>query len=199
MAISEADIANMALSHLGTGTIETLTENSVEAQQANIWYDFARVQTLEDFDWTFARQRGSLSEHGDAALEDEWAYRYAFPADAVRLRKLVNPAGRDDDPVPFELNLSEDGKERTILTDLEDAVAVYTKDIQNTALFDHHYILALSYMLAHYMAFALTGNDTVAEKMYNLYVRTLRMAKASNANEEVAEPERDASWIRGRD
>lgn len=199
MSVSAVDIANMALSHLGTGRIELLTETSVEAAEANTWYDFARTQVLEDFDWTFARQRTDLTTHNDDALEDEWAYRYAYPADCLKLRKLVNPAGRDDDAVPFELNLSEDGTEKTILTDLNDAVAVYTKDIQNTALFDRHFILAMSYLLAHYMAFALTGSSDMQDKMLNIYSRVIRMAQAANANEEVAEPERDASWIRGRD
>lgn len=58
VAISDTRIANMALSHLGARhTIENLSEVSTEAEAAELWYEFSRLQTLESHDWGFARRR----------------------------------------------------------------------------------------------------------------------------------------------
>ncbi len=57
-SISQVAIGNMALSHIGaSSTIESFGEDTNGAQQVNLWYDFSRQQTLESYDWGFARTK----------------------------------------------------------------------------------------------------------------------------------------------
>jgi hypothetical protein len=199
VSISPVRIGNMALSHIGAGsTIESMSEQSVEARQINLWYDFSRRQALEGIDWSFARKRLALSLHNDPAPELEWSYRYQYPADAVIIRRLVNPLGKQANAVPYRVENSDDGQTMTILTNMPEAVAEYTFDLTATSLFSPMFIEALSYLLAHHIAFTLTGKMDLSANMLQMYVAIMRMAAANNGNEEVDVEPRDAEWIRSR-
>ncbi len=197
--VSSVRIGNMALSHIGvSSTIESLTENIPEANQINLWYEFSREQALEMLDWTFARKRQTLALHNDDAPEDVWTFRYQYPADAIKIRSLVNPAGKLADASPFDIEMSDDGTEKTILTNIEDAVAVYTFNTQAVTLFPPMFIEALSFLLASHIAFPLTGSPEIKKEMLQTYIALLRVAQAYNALEGQADAPRDAEHIRDR-
>ncbi len=196
--VSPVKIGNMALSHVGVSTvIETLSEDIVEANQVRLWYDFSREQALEMLDWNFARKRQTLASHADDPSDDGvWGFRYQYPADALKARTLVNPAGKEADAIPFEVENSSGT--RSILTDLDEAVLVYTFKLHDTSLFSPMFIEALSYLLAHHIAFALTGNPELKKEMLQTYIGILRVAQTYTANEGQAAPPRDAEHIRDR-
>jgi len=199
MSTSAVKIANLALSNVGTATtIESFTENSVEAKQLKLWYDFARKQTLEAFDWNFARKRLDLATHSDDAPSNEWVYRYQYPADALAIRRLENPNGKTDNAIPFEVENSESGEEKTILTDLAEARVVYTFDNTNPDMYSSVFINALSSLLAHYIGFVLTGKKAVVDGNLQRYVMFLRMAEYVSGTEKVQDKPRDTDWIRER-
>lgn len=192
-------ICNMALSHIGArSVIESLLENSTEAKQCNLWYDFSRKQALAPIDWNFARKRQILALHSDAADMIEWNFRYKLPVDNIVIRTLVNPAGPKVAAVPFKIETSNSGVEKTLLTNLSSAVALYTFDQTNTNLFTEPFIEALSYLLAHHICFTLTGKADMKEKLLGAYFVMLRQAGASASNEQVADAPKEAEWISGR-
>ena len=198
--IDPVKIGNMALSNIGSAaSIESLTEESAEAKQINLWYDFARQQCLAALDWNFARKRATLTTDADDPPSFDWNFRYQFPVDALAIRKLVNPVSKTDDAVPFELETNEAGTTKTIVTDMEDAIAVYTFDLTNTAMFSPLFVNAFSFLLAHYIALTLTGKKAIKDDAMQKYFITLRVAEALNANEHVSAPPREAEWIRARD
>ena len=197
--VSPTRIGNMALSHIGvSSTIESLTENIPEATQLNLWYDFSREQALEILDWNFARKRQTLALHSDDAPDGVWTFRYQYPADALKVRRMVNPAGKTADAVPFEIENSDDGTEKTIVTNLEDAVAAYTFNLSSTALFSPMFIEAMSFLLASHIAFPLTGSPEIKKEMLQTYVALVRVAQTYNALEGQADAPRDAEHIRDR-
>ena len=205
--ISDTGIVNMALSHVGSrSTVENFrTEKSEEAVQARIWYDYARQLILEVYDWSFARKRRGLALHGDVISETStdpmagvWGYRYQYPDDCIKARKIQNPNAPPDDATPFEVETSLDGEEKTILTNLEDAVLVYTFDQTGTELFSSMFVLAFSHLLASLMAWSLTGKRKVGLDQFSLYQGVIVSAMAADANEAVESPPRDADWIRAR-
>lgn len=197
VSVSSVGIANMALSHVGArAKIQTLTENSAEAKQCNIWYDFSRTQALEAYDWAFARKRLTLALDGDAA-PDEWSFRYQYPADCVAFRRIWNPNGPDDDAIPFAVETNSN-QARTILTNLDSAVGVYTFDLSSTVMFTPFFVEALSHLLAHHIAFSLTGKLDIKNQEMQIFNAMIRQAGAANANEAVDPPPRDAEWVRGR-
>ena len=198
-------IANMALSHVGASDIESLDEDSSEANQVRVFYDICRRQTLEAFDWTFARRRQEIALHGDIISEiadDPMAgvcgFRYQYPADALVIRKIQNPNAPPDDDFPFDIELSLDGETKSILTNIESAVVVYTQDIEDTGLFSALFSLALSYLLASLIAYPLGKKEKVVARVIRSYDISVRNAAANDANERMPAPERDADWIRGR-
>lgn len=213
--ISEVKIARMALSHIGARSrIESLTENSTEAKEANLWYDFTRRQTLEAFDWDFARKRLQLALHGDAAPEGVWEFRYQYPSDALIVRRLENPiipvrstgftgrsfdelTGIHGDAVPFEIEIAPDGT-KSLLANLEEAKAVYTFDQTNVVLFSDLFIEAFSRALASKIAFTLTGKRQIQDDQLRIFFALVAQAQKSNANQQVQPPPRDAEWIRKR-
>lgn len=189
----------MALSHIGnTTTIEDLAENSTEAQLINTWYDMARKQALSALNWSFARKRLMLALHSDDAPV-EWTYVYQYPVDALVVRKLTNPLGKTADAVPYEVEASEGGDDKKILTDLAQAEAVYTFDQDNADMFSDMFANALSYLLAHYISYPLTNKWQVRERCLQQYYIMLRIAGATGANEQVPAKPRDAEEILARE
>lgn len=198
-SISSVKIANMALSHVGASSqIESLADQTAVGKVSNLWYDFSRLQVLEAHNWSFARKRQALALDAEAADGIEWCFRYQYPADAVAIRELANPLGSDADAVPYAVEISSDGTRKTIVTNLEDATAIYTKDLEATALFSAFFVEALSYLLAHHIAYTITGKLSLRASMLSTYSAFMQLAPAQNANENVDKPKRDAASIRAR-
>lgn len=199
--VSAVRIGNLALSKIGDrGRIESFSEQSTQAQEISLWYDFAREEVLRAYNWSFARKRQTLAAHAEAPPAGLWAYRYQYPATCVAFRRIVNPFGRQSDRVPYEIEVGEDegAETKTILTNLGSAVGLFTQNVANTTRFSPFFIQCLATLLGHYIAFALTGKTDIADKMGQLYARMIESAPQYDANEEAAEPERDAVWVRAR-
>ncbi|KKK98232.1 hypothetical protein LCGC14_2644810 [marine sediment metagenome] len=204
--ISETRIANMALSHVGTKShIESLSEASPEAKECSLWYDFSRLQILAAYDWSFARLRTQLALHSDTIpttsntpLAGVWGFRYQYPANCLAVRKIQNPNAPPDDALPFEIELSLDGHEKTILTNEEDAVCVYTFDQKSVNLYSGAFVSTFSHLLAAHIAYALTGKNTIVQRELQIYSNLLIGAGSIDANEGVSPPPRDTDWIRAR-
>jgi hypothetical protein len=213
MAISKVTIGNMALSNIGArSNIEDLTEDSAEAQAINLWYDFSRQQVLESFDWSFARKRLTLATHADVPPDGVWGYRYQYPSDALIIRYLQNPTnsgstdtifsdrtdGDTGDAVPYQIEVDDAKETKTILTNLESAIGVYTFDLETTSLFSGLFIETLAANLGYHVSHSLTGKAEIRKEQYERFLELLALAPAVNANEEVQKPPRQADWIRGR-
>jgi len=205
MAISNVTISNMALSHIGAdSTIESMTESSAEAAQCNLWYEYSRLQILEAYDWGFARKRidmavvDTISDDTTDNAYYEWVYRYQYPSDCLSMRKISNPNGITDDAIPFDIEAGSGDLTKVIMTNMEDAIGVYTFDCNTPSMFSAHFVDTLAVLLAHRVAFSLTGSRAIAGDMMQMYQGMIRAAPAYDANERMSPPPRDADWVRGR-
>jgi hypothetical protein len=211
-ALSKVRIGNMALSHIGTdSTIESFTETSAEAKEVELWYDYSRLQTLASYDWSFARKRLTLATHSDDPPDGVWAYRYQYPSDCTKFRKIQNPTGSPlvtfqadtdvsnaEDAIPFDVEISPSLGTKSILTDLNEAVGVYTFDQEAPELFSPFFVEMLSRALATHLCYALTGNIELKKQITLEFAQMSRLAPSMDANEQVERPPRDSDWIRGR-
>lgn len=199
---SKVQICNMALSHLGVGKeiSDIDTERSQEAIACRTFYDTTRKAVLEEFAWPFAKRSvvlGLVEEDPN----DEWAYSYRYPTDAVKIRKIMNslrnPAASQRD----KFVISSDSSGVLIYSDTEDAEAEYTYNEENTGIFPADFTLALSYRLAMYLAPRLTAGDPfklgpAAGQHYQMHINK---AQVSSLNEETPDLEPESEFIRVRD
>ncbi len=217
VSISDTRIANMALSHVGTrANIEDLSgEVSTEARACRLWFDYSRIQTLEAFDWNFARKRITLTTHGEDPPDGVWGFRYTYPGDCVSARQIENPTASSTstqgvwvsdfstpetrgDAIPFAIENNAAGTEKTIKTDLSEANLIYTWDQLFYNLWSPMGIEALALALASHIAFTLTGKVKLAQNLAATFQNMILLAPAYNANEGVEKKTREAEWIRGR-
>jgi len=211
--ISDVIIANMALSHVGAkSTIEAIGEASTEGRIVDLWFEYSRRQTLQAFDWNFARKRIALTTHSEDPPEGVWGFRYVYPGDCLAARKIENPTAsaplvwiqnftepeRRGDDIPFEVEQNAAGNQKTILTNLDDAVLVYTFRQVDAGLYSAVFVEALSWALAAHIAFTLTGKRSIAGDARVAFQNIMFEAPATDANERVEKPPREAEWIRGR-
>jgi len=196
-SVSKVTIGNMALGHIGTdNTIEAFTETSPQAKQIDLWYDFAREQALAEYDWNFARKRLAMSVHAEDPPSGVWAYRYQYPSDAIVCREIEKAP--TETVVPFDIETAGTDNSLSVLTDRATATMKYTRDVQDTNLFSPHFVQALGYLLAHYVAFALTRKKTVKEDMMTAYRQLVPLAAAHNFNESGASAPPEGGAVQAR-
>ena len=102
------------------------------------------------------------------------------------------------DAIPFSVEMNATGKEKTIVTDLAEATLLYTFDQKTAGTFSSFFVELLSHLLAHHVAFVLTGKRSISSDELNKFRALVQQAPAVDANEMVETPPREAVWIRGR-
>ena len=198
MAVSKAQICNMALAHIKQTktTIANLdTDTGNTADQCRIHYDVARRFALADHNWNFATKRVTLADVGSPPAT--YIYRYDYPADCLKVQEIQRLT-KADVPVPYLIEAVEDGSKLSILTDMAAAIGVYTWDVENVALFSPSFVTALSWLLASDLAPALSGSEKIQESSLTVYRNYIAAAQAADSSEGKADDELTASWERAR-
>lgn len=201
MAISEAQICNLALAHIKqtTTTISNLvTDSGNTAVQCRIHYDVARQFVLADYNWNFSTKRVGLADiSSDPMSPVTWSYRYDYPSDCLKIQEIER-LSKTDTPIPYRIEAEDDGSGLSILTDLDEARAVYTFDVKNATLFSPGFVQALSWYLASELAPALSGDESTQQAALTVYRNTIAGARATDSGEGEADAEIDSPWERAR-
>ena len=182
---TDTDIANMALSRMGTrATIADLTENGTEARQINLWYATVRDELQSLVDWNFNRVSLALAASGTPPAR--WASSYAYPSDCLRMRRLDfgGASWVAGSPVTgFEIASSGSA---TFLYCNEDQVsAVYAQRVTDPARFTPGFVLAFVDCLAASVAHAITQKAELAERLARRAQERIERAMADSANEGI--------------
>ena len=184
---SKLQIWNLALVNVQQSpSIQGENEDSTEANLCRVYYDEARKQMLERHDWNFARKRLTLAEVPDGP--DDWAYQYGYPVDCLQARAIVkgSPAYPE---IPFEVSVDPDdgligsADTKVIWTNQPEAQLRYTYNQKDPSFFSQSYVICLSWALAAFIAFPLTGKKATKVDAQQEAERQLLIAKATNMNE----------------
>ena len=217
----QVTIANLALSAIGTrSTISSLTEGSAESNQINLHWQPALNRMLRAAPWNFARKQINLTLLRDSTatpagnVPPPWVYEYAYPSDCLALRYLMptfqNVAGQNSmvvvpdyigPPVRYLVSSDVDSSGndiKVILTNQYQAIAVYTKSINNPALFDDTFVEAFANYLAWRIAIPLSGDKALAKMALEISTQRVIEAKAENGNEGLVVIDSTPDWIRTR-
>lgn len=222
-SLSDAQICNLALDAAGTrATITTLAEPSSEARACARQYGPCLTAMLQAAHWNFARKQAALSLLKDGTVTPSqnvpvpWLYEYAYPSDCVQARYLMpqfqvsNTTTQGDvivppywigPPVRFIVSTDLDSGGNTIkviLSNMPQAVLVYTSLVTDTGLFDDVFVQALAYYIAHRISIPLSGDKTLARTNGQLAQQLANQAEASNGNEGLTVIDGTPDWMRVR-
>lgn len=205
MASSDVVICNLALSHIGADAMLSSInppDGSVESGYCSRFYPIARQELIEMFPWTFAKKRAALSELATNP-STVWTYAYAAPSDLIQPQRILTtstldaygffPYGgllRADEVALFTERGSADfeSEDGAILTHEENAVLLYTRDVTDTSKFTAGFTVALSYLVASYLAGPIIKGSTGADaalRMRKMAVMKANEARANDANSSV--------------
>lgn len=181
---SKLDICNMALAILGQVDLSSLTEENQRAQLCRQYYDIVRQQLLRAHDWSFAKATDKLLLiRKDDNKGKEW-FVYNKPAGGLFIVKVFNN-NRLQKPGEFYLEYDSVKKNEVIRTDVEDAYVEYTKDIEDTSIYDSQFIEAFSAALAAKIAMSLTGSTALYQMAVQTYQYALDNARYTNKVEKL--------------
>jgi hypothetical protein len=196
------EICNAAISHCGTRSkISDINEGSAEANACLTHFALVRDAMLRAFDWNFARMTSTLAQLQNPPAR--WSFKYALPADCLRVRRL------NDVPVPglhetfCELAADRDSTGAyvgVILANVAPVAAIYTARIGDPLRWDQGFVDAVVYGLAQRVCFELTGKEERVRALAQMAQGALLNAGAEMANEGTGflgyyQPE--ALWGRG--
>lgn len=205
---SVVQICNLALSRLGdeatVGSIDP-PEGSAQASHCAQFYPVARDSMLEMHAWSFATRREALAEL-DADTFD-WAHDYALPAGCLRVLQILPASGGAlsaglyaQDAMQHEVIADAEGAPM-VLSNIPDAIIVYTKQVVDTQRFTPLFTDALAWLLASYLAgVVVKGSDSinVAKAMNQMFAGVYAQAVSADANKSRVHPAHAAPWMAGR-
>ena len=200
---SVVEICNIALANIRSKSINSLNEQSLQAQQCKLFYPILRDQLFEYAPWQFAHKVKPLSL---LTLESfNWGYVYQYPSDCLKINKLLlNYAGIRDDTfgthqkVEYEIQIIDDVK--VIVSNAPDLRVDYRAKIEDPNLFTNEFKMTLSHLMASEIAVPIVGAEMgrqLRSDSFQIYTRYLNAAIASNSNERhTAIPESEFISVR---
>jgi hypothetical protein len=201
MAVSEVQIAKLALQHLGDRyDITSLDEAGTEAEQVNLVFANVRDALIREHPWKFA-----LRYYNPSALigtpPARWGYMYTYPSDALKVWRIVNPLDPHGDTLPpLKWSVARNANDtKVLLTDESAPEFEYCKQVVDTGEFDANFDMALSYRIAEAIAMPITGDLSIKNSMAQEAAARTGTAKTEDGNEGVnREMSHDPDWIRAR-
>jgi len=155
LPLSKTDICNGALQLVGQEFITDLdTDDSEEAAACRVAYARTRNELLEKCPWRFAQATTSLTADV-TATNPRFAYSYQLPADFL----AITEADADLSGWPYAIEGTR------IVTDVSSFILTYTRELEQVGLYTGGFIRALEVALAARLAFALTKDARLAERL----------------------------------
>lgn len=172
MAVTQIDIANAALTKVGTTPIMSLSDNNKAARLCSLRLDFCKQYVLRAHPWNFAIRRITLSPLTDVPAYGFSAY-FQLPSDCLRV------LGLDADP-----DYLIEGR-RIACNEATLNLKYISNDVPYTD-WDPMAADALACYLAYDIAYNLTQSADLKASMLKDYATSLAKARFVDATEEPA-------------
>lgn len=196
---SVIQIANRALTKLGSNRITSLSDDVKAARSISSCFDDLRDDELRLNRWQFAMKRTSLAALSDSP-EFGFNHQYALPADFLRLDMINDqyPATVMDNYIGTEvLDYAIEGN--LILTDIDAPLKLrYIARIEDPNSWDVNFREMLASRIAAEICEDLTQSDTKKQAAWNDYKRAKVNAIRIGAIEKPPTVPPDNSWIISR-
>lgn len=190
-AVSNVAICNLALTRIGQRTIESLTEQSQQAQVCNANYELLRDMVLAEFPWRFAVKEATLAiVSGETS--NQYSYIYQKPADMLRALYLSRDFTTNNNStvgtqlmyyangaLPVEYQVAGD----RILSDMNPAILRYIYRVTDPTTFSSLFTDALAWRIAAEVVMSITGNTNMAQFASQMYAQQARRAIAVESSQ----------------
>lgn len=205
---TKVDIWNLALSHVRAQPVGAKNEDSLAARICGQMYPTCKGMFLAEAPWKFATRWDSLPQL--ASPPPGWDYVYQLPSDFIRVWEVRGGPG---EPLPgvtttdlydtrYDVVMKGPEERYVLVADREGVSARMTYDVDE-GLMPSHAVMALSHLLAMYIAVPLSGVEvggTTRDKNYKMYQRALagsHEADSSHQNIEYRSRYVDVRWGHG--
>lgn len=159
----EVNICNQALFLLGDNKIQSLNEDSKEAEVCSVFYATARDACLQDVKPNFALYRVKLTT---AAATPAWGFdfAYALPQDYMVVTELDNETLQDSQYREWRVEGGD------FLTDRFEPNIRYVRRIEGVeSQMDAMFVKALAAYIGYEIGYTLTNSDEKVASMFDLY------------------------------
>lgn len=193
------DICNMALDLLKEATMtDYTTETTPEALWFQREYATSRDAEFEDHPWRFAIKEAIITVDATAPTFSVgggggWSYRYARPADFLRMGYLNYNGDFEADPVPHEIQ-----GDWIYCNQTTSIYLVYIYQITDVTKYYNLFNEALAAKMAMKLANWLTGKTAYVQIAAAAYDLALKRAKRANALLSTPERPYDSDVINAR-
>jgi hypothetical protein len=210
------------LAEIGSRTVvDAVADTSPAGRQCALWYPRMRQQVLRTAPWGFARRTVTLTESG--TLEEEtspypYLFKYVYPTDCMKFRYVLPPptppAGEDAPDVStglafpwcgpsrewrylvsYDVPGGEDPPAKVLVSNLQDALGVYTADVEDPDVWDSLFSNALVMALASKFVMALSGNVGLKQSYEAMAMAAITQARAVDGNEAIPSNDPVVDWI----
>lgn len=188
MALSQVAIASAALVKIGASPINSLTDDTAEADVANNLYTIARNGILSAHPWAFATKQVSLARLEEEPVAD---YDSAFQLPSDFLRALS--AGVGDRGRGIEYRITADKLHAN--ADEINLTYIY---IPNESSFPPFFEQALIARLSAEFCIPLTENSSRSELLHKFAETEFRKAKLIDSQQDTVNSIEDFSLIDAR-
>jgi len=178
--------------------------------------------------WAFARAQASLTLIGQlnntGTTEGPgvfpFLFQYSYPADCLKFRYVVPPPPPNyavtvstGQPLVYgpwlrpsrnnRFLLSNDvdvngNQTKSIITNVCEALGVYTREVTNPDVFDDLFEGALQAALSYRLVMPLTGNVGMRDEFKQAAEQAIAVARAADGNEAIGSTDHTPDWIKTR-
>lgn len=197
---SQTQIANRALTKLGSERILDLTDNTKRARVMYSMFDTVRDDELRAHLWRFAITRTTVPSVADATPAFDYDYAYGLPSDCIRLIQVndyyiansLAPYITSDD-APFSLESNQ------ILANFASPLKIrYVKRVTDTTQYDPCFVEALACRLAAEACETITQSANKRKAAWQEYELAIRKAISANVLETAPTSFADDAWVLSR-
>lgn len=217
-------LAEIGIQH----SISSFNDTSTEAKVAKLLYQPKIDALFRAARWNCARKQGNLTLLKAVSIDGvtstdppprPWYYEYLYPADCLAARYLIpdyNVAGDINPPlttaevlssymwgigsVPYAVanDTVSTKPTRVILTNLQNAILVYTFRVDDPTQWDPQFLAAATSFLGSWFVNALGRNRTLAGDEGAIARDMIAQARISDGNEGSTTADHSPDWLRIR-
>jgi len=176
MALTETDVANLAINVLDEAPIDDIADDVKAARLCKLHFAQTRQVELAKHDWAFAITSASLTGTDTGSGDGTLNWSYTVPSDCLRLFPLTY----DGEPTGQPISWRQEGS--VILSDQESPRIVrYVQDVDDPADWPPLFVDVFSSALAIKICVPLTHKQSMLDQAKAAYETALASALQMNA------------------